>query len=124
MQADFPNHGRIEGPVVLIGFGSIGRGTLPLIERHFDYDAARLTVVEPDPAARTFLRQRGIRHEQVALTRSTYREVLGRLFPEGEGGFCVNLSVDVSSLDLMRFCRERGVLYIDTVVEPWAGFYF
>jgi homospermidine synthase len=36
----------------------------------------------------------------------------------------VNVSVDVSSLDVMRFCREIGVLYIDTVVEPWAGFYF
>jgi len=30
-----PNHGRIDGPVVMIGFGSIGQGTLPLIERHF-----------------------------------------------------------------------------------------
>ena len=24
----------------------------------------------------------------------------------------------------MRLCRELGVLYIDTVVEPWAGHYF
>ena len=24
----------------------------------------------------------------------------------------------------MRFCREIGALYIDTVVEPWLGFYF
>jgi homospermidine synthase len=47
------------------------------------------------------------------------------LFGEGEGqGFCVNLSVDTSSLDIMKFCREIGVLYIDTVVEPWPGFYF
>lgn len=27
-------HARITGPVVMIGFGSIGRGTLPLIQRH------------------------------------------------------------------------------------------
>jgi homospermidine synthase len=36
----------------------------------------------------------------------------------------VNLSVDTSSLDIMRLCRELGTLYIDTVVEPWPGFYF
>ena len=24
----------------------------------------------------------------------------------------------------MRFCREIGALYIDTVAEPWLGFYF
>lgn len=120
---EFPRHGRIEGAVVIIGLGSIGKGTLPLIERHFDYDRARLTVIEPGPEAAAFLRDKGIAHEQVALTRDNYREVLGRIFGGGPG-FCVNLSVDTSSLDLMRFCREIGVLYIDTVVEPWAGFYF
>ncbi len=119
----YPVHGRIDGPIVMIGFGSIGRGTLPLIERHFEYDAKSLVVIEPDDIHHTFLAQRGIRHLQVALTPGNYREVLAGLFPEGRG-FCVNLSVDVSSLDVMRFCRELGVLYIDTVVEPWAGFYF
>ena len=24
----------------------------------------------------------------------------------------------------MKLCRKLGVLYIDTVVEPWLGFYF
>ena len=47
------------------------------------------------------------------------------LLTAGEGqGFCVNLSVDTSSVEIMRLCRELGVLYIDTVVEPWAGFYY
>jgi hypothetical protein len=27
---------RITGPIVMIGSAAIGRGTLPLIERHFD----------------------------------------------------------------------------------------
>ena len=34
----WPRHGRITGPIVMIGFGSIGKGTLPLIERHFEFD--------------------------------------------------------------------------------------
>src|SRR5262249_35644987 len=43
----------------------------------------------------------------------------------GKGtGFCVNLSVDTSSLDIMRLCREIGIPYIDTVVEPWPGLYY
>lgn len=123
MTQDHPIHGRIDGPIVMIGFGSIGKGTWPLIERHFDYDADRFVVIEPDAAQANFLRQHKIRHIQTALTARNYREVLGDLFAGGKG-FCVNLSVDTSSLDLMKFCREIGVLYIDTVVEPWAGFYF
>jgi homospermidine synthase len=123
MAATYPNHGRIEGPIVIIGFGSIGRATLPLIERHFDYDAKRMTVIDPSAEHATFLAQRGIKHLELALTRENYRDALSRAFEKGKG-FCVNLSVDVSSLDLVKFCRELGVPYIDTVVEPWAGFYF
>ncbi|MBV8663404.1 MAG: homospermidine synthase, partial [Hyphomicrobiales bacterium] len=113
------------GPIVMIGFGSIGKGTLPLIERHFDYDKDRFVVIDPDGSDRRLLDERGIKFVHLALTPANYREVLGKYLTAGPGqGFCVNLSVNTSSLDIMRFCREVGALYVDTVVEPWTGFYF
>ncbi len=125
MTTPWPDYGAISGPIVMIGFGSIGRGTLPLIERHFDFDSSRFVVVAPDDTDKELLDERGIRFVQAALTPENYRELLTPLLTAGDGqGFCVNLSVDVSSLDVMKLCRELGVLYIDTVVEPWAGFYF
>ena len=121
----FPIHGEITGPVVMIGFGSIGRGALPLIERHFRFDAARLVVIDPREENRAFVEQRGYRFVAAHVERGNYRELLTPLLTEGDGqGFCVNLSVDTGSLDLMRLTRELGVLYVDTVVEPWLGFYF
>ena len=123
MAQTYPNHGRIDGPIVIIGFGSIGQGTLPLIERHFTYDPHRVHVIEPSDEHRTFLEQRGVHFIHHAVTPENYRALLTQLFPDGRG-FCVNLSVDTSSLELMRLCRELGVLYVDTVVEPWAGHYF
>ncbi|SEV88765.1 homospermidine synthase [Cognatiyoonia koreensis] len=119
----YPHYGTIDGTIVMIGFGSIGKGTWPLIDRHFDYDRAKFTVIEPDAEKVAFLQEHQIRHRQVALTPDNYREILGELLEPGKG-FCVNLSVDTDSLALMKFCRELGVPYIDTVVEPWAGFYF
>jgi len=121
----WPVHGEITGPIVMIGFGSIGRGTLPLIERHFRFDKSRMVVIDPRDTDRKLLDERGIRFLQEQVTAKNYRKLLKPLLTEGAGqGFCVNLSVDTSSLDIMRLCRELGVLYIDTVVEPWAGFYF
>src|SRR5262249_52562796 len=32
-----------------------------------------------------------------------------------------NVSVEVESLALMKYCHARKVLYIDTVTEPWPG---
>ncbi len=122
---DWPVHGRIDGPIVMIGFGSIGRGTLPLIERHFEFDRSRLVVIDPKDTDRDLLDERGIKFIQAAITRENYRDLLPPLLTKGGGqGFCVNLSVDTSSLAIMELCREIGALYIDTVVEPWIGFYF
>lgn len=56
----------------------------------------------------------------MGLTEENYREILTPLLTEGEGqGFLVNLSVNTSSVDLLKFCREIKTLYIDTVIEPW-----
>nr|4PLP_A Chain A, Homospermidine synthase [Blastochloris viridis]4PLP_B Chain B, Homospermidine synthase [Blastochloris viridis]4TVB_A Chain A, Homospermidine synthase [Blastochloris viridis]4TVB_B Chain B, Homospermidine synthase [Blastochloris viridis] len=122
---DWPVYHRIDGPIVMIGFGSIGRGTLPLIERHFAFDRSKLVVIDPSDEARKLAEARGVRFIQQAVTRDNYRELLVPLLTAGPGqGFCVNLSVDTSSLDIMELARENGALYIDTVVEPWLGFYF
>lgn len=119
------NYGEITGPIVMIGFGSIGRGTLPLLERHFKFDKERLTVIDPTDRDRQLLDERGIRFIKTGLTEANYKDVLKPLLTGGTGrGFCVNLSVDVCSLDVMKFCRDLDVHYIDTVVEPWTGFYF
>jgi len=125
MMAQWPVHARISGPIVMIGFGSIGKGTLPLIERHFEYDKKRFTVIDPEDKDRHLLDERGISFIKQAITRDNYREILTRLLTEGGGqGFCVNVSVDTDSVDIMTLCREIGAFYVDTVIEPWAGFYF
>lgn len=123
--AEWPIHARIDGPIVMIGFGSIGRGTLPLILRHFEFDKGRVVVIDPDDRDCALCAEAGVRFMREAVTRENYRDLLTPLLTAGGGqGFCVNLSVDTSSLDIMRLCREIGALYIDTVVEPWPGFYF
>jgi len=96
-----------------------------LIERHFHYDKSRFVVIDPEDKDRKILDDRGIRFVHQAVTRDNYRKLLGPLLTDGDGqGFCVNLSVDTSSVDIMEFCREIGAFYIDTVAEPWVGFYF
>ena len=122
--SQWPVHGTISGPIVLIGFGSIGRGVLPLIERHFKFDKSRFTVIDPEDKDRHLLDERGIAFVKEAVTRENFVDLLKPLLTEGEGQpFVVNLSVDVSSTAIMRLCHEVGALYIDTVAEPWLGFY-
>jgi len=122
--ADTPIHATFDGPIVMIGFGSIGTGTLPLILRHIDFDKADMVIVDPSTANKAIAEENGIRFLQESLTPETYKEILTPLLTAGgRRGFCVNLSVDVSSVAIMELCLELGCLYIDTVAEPWLGYY-
>src|SRR4051794_39473606 len=105
----WPLHARFEGPIVMIGFGSIGRGTLPLIERHVGFDRSKFVVVAPDDENRHLLEERQLRFIQAALTKENYRDLLTPLLTCGPGrGMIVNLSVDTSSVDLMEFAKDIG----------------
>src|SRR5262245_37114992 len=108
----------------MIGFGSIGKGTLPLIERHIAFDRTKFVVIAPEDKDRALLDERQIRFIHAGLTRDNYREILTPLLTGGPcRGMMVNLSVDTSSVDLMAFAKDIDAFYIDTVVEPWPGLY-
>ena len=106
---------------LIIGFGSIGAGVLPLILRHIDIQPSQITIITGDDRGAGIAKEYGVEFIIDPVTRANYRALIGdRLSP---GDVIVNVSVDVSSVDLMRLAHEKGALYIDTVVEPWLGGY-
>ena len=114
-------HVKFPGRIVMVGFGSIGQGILPLILRHIATSADRITIVTAEDAGSTEAAEFGVKFVKRALTRANFASVLEPLL--GAGDFLLNLSVDVSSTALLELARERGALYLDTCIEPWAGGY-
>jgi homospermidine synthase len=114
-------HVELPGRLVFVGFGSIGQGSLPLILRHLGITKDRITIVTADARGESVANTYGIKFVKQALTKSNFRQVLEPLL--GKGDFLLNLSVDVSSLDLVRLANEKGASYLDTCIEPWVGGY-
>ena len=112
---DFP------GRIVFIGFGSIGQGVLPLVLRHIGIAPERIAIVTAEDRGIEEAKRYGIKFIQEALTRENFRRVLEPLV--GRGDFVLNVSVDVSSIALIKYCWERGAMYLDTCIEPWPGGY-
>ena len=102
--------------IIISGFGNIPiaieaikNGAIDFIEKPLNLDEILHKI--------SFLKEK--------LTPENYRDVLTPLLTKGGGqGFVVNLSVDVCSLSIMKLSRELKALYVDTVIEPWPGFYF
>ena len=114
-------HAAFRGRLVIVGFGSIGQGVLPLLLRHIAIDPAQITIITAEPRGHEVAAEYGVAFDQTALTRDNY---LAKLEPViGRGDFLLNLSVDVSSTALIELCQEKGALYLDTCIEPWPGGY-
>jgi homospermidine synthase len=109
------------GRIVFVGFGSIGQGTLPLVLRHIGIAPDRITIVTADDRGAEEAKQYGIKVVKEPLTRENFRRVLNPLL--GRGDFLLNVSVDVSSIALIKYCWEKGAMYLDTCLEPWPGGY-
>lgn len=108
------------GRLLMIGCGGIGRGPAAPV-KHIDITPDRILVVTADSRGREVADEAGVAFREVVITRDNYRDVLDPLVEAGD--FILNLSVEVSSLALVRFAKEKGALYLDTCIEPWAGAY-
>ena len=103
----------------MLGFGSIGQAVLPLLLRHTAIEPSRITILSRRGPTNDVARRYGVAHLARRLTRGDYAAALGEHL--GAGDFLLNLSVEVESVSLMKLCRERGALYLDTCIEPWPG---
>src|SRR5215470_7457742 len=103
-------HATLSGRLVVVGFGSIGQGVLPLILRHIGIAPERITIVTAEPRGHEVAAEYGVGFVEKALTEANYRTVLEPLI--GPGDFLLNVSVEVSSVALIQLAQEKGTLYL------------
>lgn len=107
--------------LVFIGFGSVGQAVLPLILRHINIDPSQITIISKKIDGLKIAQDNGIKFIEDALKPNNYERILKEHLTAGD--FLLNLSVDVASAALIKYCQENGILYLDTCIEPWTGGY-
>ena len=97
------------GRIVLIGFGSIGQGVLPLILRHIAIRPERISIVTADDRGRKVAEEYGVKFVREALTRENFRRhcafvnyVAARAYAASEEGEAPLVTGDdlIAELDL------------------------
>jgi len=110
---------RLRGRVLVLGSGSVSRCLQVLLMRERAFEPDRTTVLD----------QRSLDDLDAPLVDGGARFVRHRLTPDNlaatlaqhlaAGDLLVNLTCSVSSAELIAWCHDHGVLYIDTSVEVW-----
>ena len=91
-----PIHFQFDQRLVMIGYGSIGKGVLPLLIRHLGLTPDRISVLNAEDAGRAEVEAQGIAYRHVTITPDNYRDLLPPLLASGD--ILLNLAVDVSSI--------------------------
>jgi homospermidine synthase len=108
-----------DGRILMLGCGSVGQCTLPLVRRHVDMPAERITVMDFEDVRAKIGEslQAGVAFKRARLTQDNYASVLGGLV--GPGDIIVDLSWNVETYDMLAWCGEHNVRYLNTSLEEW-----
>lgn len=110
---------RFNGKIFILGCGSVGQCTLPLLLKHLDVNPCSITIMDFD-ANRSriapFLQQ-GVNFVQDKLTPQNYAQILQKYLKAGD--LFIDLSYNVDTLEIIDWCHKHGVLFINTSVEMW-----
>ena len=107
------------GRVLILGCGSVSQCVQPLILRHFEMDFSRLTVLDfedrrhliPETLAS------GARYVQDRVRPANLSALLGQYV--GPGDLLIDLAWNIDSGEIIQWCHDHNVLYINTSVEVW-----
>src|SRR5262245_36271736 len=105
--------------ILFVGFGAVARCTVPILLRHIDVDPARITIMdfEPDHAALKPWIDRGMTFVNDRVTQANMGSLLGQHLSAGD--LLIDLAWNIDCCEIVQWCHDRGVLYINTSVEVW-----
>ncbi len=109
------------GRILLLGYGGVSQCTLPLLLRHIDMPRDRITVMDlidygSSPILAPFLKE-GVKFVQEHIVRDKYKEQLKKYV--GPGDILIDLAWNMACTDLLQWCHDNDVMYINTSVELW-----
>ncbi len=110
---------RFGGNILVLGCGGVAQCVIPLLLRHLEMPAARITVMDMRDnreLVATAL-ERGVHYVHERLTKEKFNEQLGRYL--GPGDVLLDLAWNLQTTDMLEWCRQHGVRYLNTSVEVW-----
>ena len=105
--------------ILFVGFGGVARCTLPILLRHIDVDPKRITIMDfdPDEAALKPWIEQGITFVKDRVAEDNLGALLGEHLSAGD--LLIDLAWNIDCGEIVQWCHDRGVLYINTSVELW-----
>jgi homospermidine synthase len=103
----------------MVGFGSVAQCTLPVLMKHLRIPPRNITVldlVDQSSLLEPWTSQ-GVRFVRQQITPDNLATLLATYLRAGD--FLIDLAWNIDCCEIVQWCHEHGVLYINTSVEVW-----
>jgi homospermidine synthase len=105
--------------ILFVGYGAVAQCALPILAKHIRVPYKNITVMdfENRRSALAPWLKRGVRFVQKRVTPENLGTVLGQHL--GPGDLLIDLAWNIDCCEILQWCHDHGVLYVNTSVELW-----
>ncbi len=105
--------------ILFVGYGAVAECTLPILFKHMKVPAKNVTVMDFENRAEKLKpwTKKGVRFVRDRVTEDNMGKLLAKHV--GAGDLLIDLAWNIDALEILQWCRDHGVMYINTSTELW-----
>src|SRR5580658_4665515 len=105
--------------ILFVGYGAVAECTLPILFKHINVAPKNVTVIDFESKEEK-LREwtaKGVHFIRDRVTEENMTTLLAKHL--GAGDILIDLAWNIDACEILQWCHDHGVLYINTSVELW-----
>ena len=108
-----------ENRIVFFGFGSVAECVLPILVRHLEIDLSQITIIDALDKSEVLEEwvKEGITFVQRRIVEDNFDDTMEEFLQDGD--LLIDLAYDIDCRELLQYCRDHKILYLNTSVEEW-----
>jgi homospermidine synthase len=105
--------------ILFVGYGAVAQCALPILVKHIKVPLKNITIMDFENRAEALKpwTSKGLKFIRKRITRDNMTTILGKHLAAGD--VLIDLAWNIDACELLQWCHNNGVLYINTSVELW-----
>jgi len=105
--------------ILIIGCGAVAQCLLPILVKELNIKPNQITILDfvDNKYKITDLIEQGLIYKQIKITKENYKDILKNNLNSGD--ILIDLSCYIGTIDLLKWCYENNIRYLNTSIELW-----
>ena len=106
--------------ILFVGYGAVAECTLPILFKHIKVPAKNVTVMDFEDRRAKLAPwiKKGVRFVRDRVTEQNMTKLLAKHV--GPGDILIDLAWNIDACEILQWCHDHGVRYINTSTELWG----